>query len=589
MKGFDFENSGLSEKLKTVKGKAGTLSFLRLIVFFAMGGFFVLSVSDSPVWFLFFGISVVAFISLIRKYNDQKDQEAIYLALDKMNLAREKRITRKLKGLDAGVEFQEKTHPFSNDLDLFGDHSLFQLLNHTVSNKGKERLAAQIKSEFDLDQAAALRTASAELSTKSDFLQAMESIGNAFYNEEKSNAGWVNWLNTEDKSSLLISIFAFVGPIGGLALSVLAYIGIVPGAIVGVWVLIGMAFLGLVFKPLKKAAESIPSRDQLKTYRYWLAILEEEQFDSPLLKKMQAPFLTKEVKASTLFDQLDSLGLWIQNRINILYIPLNFFFWTDLFLYVKLVSWKKKHGNLVANFPAQLVEWEVMISLGAFEKEVGGKGKVITVAQGMEGKVVSHPLLEPGVAVPNDFVIDENQRIILLTGANMSGKTTFMRTLGINCVLVNLGLSPFAEEFGFSEFQLYTSMRNTDNLGESVSSFYAELSRIKQLIDRIEKGEHIFFLLDEILKGTNTEDRIAGSEALIRQVDNTKALGIISTHDIELAELEERIDSVQNYSFHSEIHDQNIDFDYKIKRGACPSFNAHKLMELMGIRFQNEK
>ncbi|TXE14836.1 MutS-related protein [Algoriphagus aquimarinus] len=589
MKGFDFENSGLSEKLKTVKGKAGTLSFLRLIVFFAMGGFFVLSVSDSPVWFLFFGISVVAFISLIRKYNDQKDQEAIYLALEKMNLAREKRVSRKLKGLDAGVEFQEKTHPFSNDLDLFGDHSLFQLLNHTVSNKGKERLAAQIKSAFDLDQAAALRTASAELSTKSDFLQAMESIGNAFYNEEKSNSGWVNWLNTEDKSSLLISIFAFVGPIGGLALSVLTYIGIVPGALVGVWVLIGMAFLGLVFKSLKKAAESIPSRDQLKTYRYWLAVLEEEQFDSPLLKKMQAPFLTKEVKASTLFDQLDSLGLWIQNRINILYIPLNFFFWTDLFLYVKLVSWKKKHGNLVANFPAQLVEWEVMISLGAFEKEVGGKGKVITVAQGMEGKVVSHPLLEPGVAVPNDFVIDENQRIILLTGANMSGKTTFMRTLGINCVLVNLGLSPFAEEFGFSEFQLYTSMRNTDNLGESVSSFYAELSRIKQLIDRIEKGEHIFFLLDEILKGTNTEDRIAGSEALIRQVDNTNAIGIISTHDIELAELEERIDSVQNYSFHSEIHDQNIDFDYKIKRGACPSFNAHKLMELMGIRFQNEK
>jgi DNA mismatch repair ATPase MutS len=190
------------------------------------------------------------------------------------------------------------------------------------------------------------------------------------------------------------------------------------------------------------------------------------------------------------------------------------------------------------------------------------------------------------VAVPNDFLIDGNQQLILLTGANMSGKTTFMRTLGINCVLVNLGLSPFAEEFGFGGFQLYTSMRNTDNLGESVSSFYAELSRIKQLIDRIEKGEEIFFLLDEILKGTNTEDRIAGSEALIRQVDNTKAMGIISTHDIELAELEKRVSSVRNYSFHSEIHDQNIDFDYKIKPGACPSFNAHKLMELMGIRFQ---
>jgi len=589
MKGFDFENSGLEEKLKTIKSKVGSLSFLRLIVFVAMIGLFVLSVSESPIFLLGFAVSVVAFVSLVGKYNDQKDQEAIFIALEKMKFNRGMRVSRKLKELDAGIEFQEKAHPFSNDLDLFGDHSLFQLVNHTVSKKGKEALAAKIKSGFDLDKAKTFHAATAELSSKSNFLQAMESIGKAFYNEEKSNSGWIKWLNEEDRSTLLISIFAFVGPIGGLTLSVLVFIGIIPAALIGVWILLGMVFLGLVFKPLKRAAESIPSRNQLKTYRYWLAILEEEQLDSPLLKEMQAPFLTKDVKASTLFDQLDSLGLWIQNRINVLYIPLNLFFWTDLFLYLRLVSWKKKHGNLVANFPAQLVEWEVLISLGAFENEVGGKGKVVPVEKGLIAKVVSHPLLPPGVAVPNDFIMDEEQRITLLTGANMSGKTTFMRTLGINCVLVNLGLSPFAEEFGFNGFQLYTSMRNSDNLGESVSSFYAELSRIKQLIDRIEKGEQIFFLLDEILKGTNTEDRIAGSEALIRQVDNTRALGIISTHDIELAELETRIGSVKNFSFHSEIHDQNIDFDYKIKRGACPSFNAHKLMELMGIRFQQEK
>lgn len=589
MKGFDFENSGLSEKLSTVKSKAGSLSFLRLLVFFAMGGLFVLSVSDSPIWFLFFGVSVIAFISLIKKYNDQKDQEAIYVALGKINEEKRLRISRNLKELDPGNEFQEKAHPFSNDLDLFGDHSLFQLLNHTVSKSGKETLAATMKSGFDLDKAATIRQASAELSTKPRFLQAMESIGKAFYSEEKSNSGWISWLNQEDKSTLLISVFAFIGPIGGLTLAVLIYLGIVPGALFGVWILLGMIFLGMVFKPLKKASDSIPNRNQLKTYRYWLAVLEEEQFESTLLKKKQAPFLTKEVKASTLFDQLDSLGLWIQNRVNILYIPLNLLFWTDLFLFIRLISWKKRYGSLVANFPAQLVEWEVLISLGAFENEVGGKGKVISVEKGLLAKEVSHPILEPEIAVPNTFLIDDKQRIILLTGANMSGKTTFMRTLGINCVLVNLGLSPFAQEFGFSGFQLYTSMRNSDNLGESVSSFYAELSRIKKLIDRIELGEEVFFQLDEILKGTNTEDRIAGSEALIRQVDNTNALGIISTHDIELAELENRIATVTNFSFHSEIHDQNIDFDYKIKRGACPSFNAHKLMELMGIRFQEEK
>ena len=128
-------------------------------------------------------------------------------------------------------------------------------------------------------------------------------------------------------------------------------------------------------------------------------------------------------------------------------------------------------------------------------------------------------------------------------------------------------------------------MRNSDNLGESVSSFYAELNRIRTLITRLESGEAIFFLLDEILKGTNTQDRISGSRALIAQILQTKGFGIISTHDIELAELEQTVEKIHNFSFHSEIQDQTIRFDYKLKKGPCPSFNAHKLMELMGIKF----
>ncbi|MCE7057878.1 DNA mismatch repair protein [Algoriphagus sp. AGSA1] len=589
MKGFDFGNSNLVEKLKAVKNQSGTLSFLRLIVFVVVGGLFVLSVSDSPIWIFFFLIAVVAFVALIKKYNYHKDQEAIYVALGQINIIREKRVARQLKDLDPGEEYQEKNHPFSNDLDLFGDHSLFQLLDHTVSKKGSVALAAKIKSIFDLEKASAYRKAIAELATAPHFLHAMESIGIAFHNEEKSDDGWINWLHDEERGNKLISVAAFLGPLGGLALALLIYLGIVPGAFFGIWILIGMFFLSMVFWQLKKAGESIPNRNQLKTYRYWLAILEKQQFKSQLLVEMQSPFLANEIEASKLFDQLDRLGLWIQNRINLLYIPLNLIFWTDLFLFRRLVAWKREYANLVADFPAQLVEWEVLVSLGAFENEVGGKGTVVPTIRGLYGKEVSHPLLSPDVAVPNDFKIDKNHGIILLTGANMSGKTTFMRTLGINCVLVNLGLSPFAKEFGFSAFQLYTSMRNTDNLGESVSSFYAELSRIKQLIDRIERGEEIFFLLDEILKGTNTVDRIAGSEALIRQVANSNAYGIISTHDIELAELENKMGTVLNFSFHSEIHDQDIDFDYKLKQGACPSFNAHKLMELMGIRFGQEK
>ena len=162
-----------------------------------------------------------------------------------------------------------------------------------------------------------------------------------------------------------------------------------------------------------------------------------------------------------------------------------------------------------------------------------------------------------------------------------------MRTLGINHVMANIGLSPMASKYHSGPFLLYTSMRNTDNLGESVSSFYAELSRIKGLLTLTEAGTPVFFLLDEILKGTNTSDRIMGSEALIRQLLDTPAKGIISTHDIELSELAETIPALSNFSFHHDIRDNEISFDYKIKNGPCPNFNAHKLMELMGIRFSH--
>ncbi len=587
MKDYDFSKEQLTEKLIQIRKKTVSLSIFRIFAFVGLIAFLVLAVSESLIWGVFFLATLAAFVYLIKNYNWQKDQEAIFTALGNMEVNRELRSERKLNSFDSGTEFQDKSHPFSNDLDLFGPHSLFQLLNHTVSKEGRSELYKLMTSEFNLEKAAQLRAAVDELAKKSVFLQAMVSIGMAFYREEKLVRGWIDWLNEKEKAKSWILFFAILGPIGGLVLGILSYLDILSSGILGIWILIGLGLLGIVFNSLKKAGDYIPARNQLKTYRYWLLEIEKQEFLSPVLKEATEGFSTSNAKASTLLDELDSLGLWIQNRANILYIPVNLFFWTDLLLYLRLQNWKRKHGELVAKFPHHLAKWETLISLGTFQNETGSKGSVIQVKEGISATGLAHPLLNPKVAVPNDFEMNTTTSIVLLTGSNMSGKTTFMRTIGINCVLVNMGLRPFAKQFGFGDFQLYTSMRNTDNLGESVSSFYAELSRIKQVILRIEAGEQIFFLLDEILKGTNTEDRIAGSEALIRQLLVTKAQGIISTHDIELAELESKLEGVKNYSFHSQIYDQTIDFDYKIKPGACPSFNAHKLMELMGIRFQD--
>ena len=589
MKEFDFGTEDLSGKIAEIKKKSGSLSFLRLLLFVGIGITGILSISQTLFWVFPFLFIIGFFVVSIQKYNFLKDQEAIYLALKDIIAKKELRIARNLKSIENGIEFQDKSHPFANDLDLFGDHSLFQLVNHTVTKGARVKLSNLMKSPFGQEMAKKLQDASQELSLNPRFLRAIESSGKAFYSEEKKNTNWQNWLGNKKDISPILSVLAFVGPIGGLTVIILVALGLIPSALLGLWVLIGFIPLGFVFKSLKEASDKLPSRSQLKAFSTWLRELEKMNFDSSLLKEKQHHILRNEISASQLFNQLDRLGLWIDNRINILYIPFNLLLWTDLFLARKLQLWINQHGEEMSKIPELLEDWELLVSLGAFEKEIGFQSQVTwTDDANLFVENISHPLLNPDKAISNDFRLGDLKRFVLLTGANMSGKTTFMRTLGINCVMVNMGLKPYAANFTMGNFQLYTSMRNTDNLGESVSSFYAELSRIHTLIERLENGEKIFFLLDEILKGTNTEDRIAGSEALIRQVAKTPGFGIVSTHDIELSALEGKIEVVENRSFHSEILDDTINFDYKLKQGPCPSFNAHKLMELMGIKFQDQ-
>lgn len=586
MPNFDFVNQELDQKLTQTKKKIIRVSFVRLFAFFGLGALLILALTDN----LFWGIPALGmgyfFVHLIQNFNFLKDQEAIYLALQQMNLESAKRQTRQLNGLIPGAEFVDKSHPFANDLDLFGDHSLFQLLNHTVSSGGKHRLAALLKSQFDKEESEKRAHLVAELKSKALFLQAMEAGGLALKRDDKESGAWTVWLNAPEKIPGWTKFLAFLGPLGGVVMLILVISGILPEALLGVWILIGIGFLSSVFQPLKKAAEAIPTAATLKSFLIRTDLIEKEDFDCMELKSAKAELSKGGVSASGLLGELDKLGLWAQNRINLLYLPVNLLFWTDFILFVQLAAWKNRVGQSLSHLPENLEVWEVWVSLGAFEVELEGAGIVKwTDDTRLSAVELTHPLILPEKSVSNSIDFDLDQRLILLTGANMSGKTTFMRTLGINCVLANLGLSPFGTSLQLGNIQLYTSMRNSDNLGESVSSFYAELRRIHTLLERLESGEPLFFLLDEILKGTNTQDRISGSEALICQILQTKGFGIISTHDIELSELEQSVEKVRNFSFHSEIHDKSIDFDYRIKKGPCPSFNAHKLMELMGIRF----
>ncbi|MDN3669057.1 DNA mismatch repair protein [Echinicola jeungdonensis] len=583
---IDFDATQPSRELRACKQKIAGMALARLIVFFVLAAVLIVGLSEVR-WLLilFFPLSAL-FIYFILLFNEQKDKEAFLNALLEMEGQKEKRKKRDLKEFEQGITFKEKQHPFCDDLDLFGQHSLFQLINHTVNEGGQRRLAEWMKASTNPTKARQRNQAIHELTEKEDFIRNFEAIGKAFIKKEKSKRSFYKWLNTRSswKKSYLIPMI--IGPMGGLLFLMAWLLGDFSSAYLGVWILIGFGFLGLVFKPLMMAAKAMPNEGDLKTFSAWANELEHIDFKNLYLKDLQSPVFDMDFKASKALKSLEQQSFMVLNRGNMIYLIFNLLFWVDIFVLWRLERWKDKHAPHIKNWEEVFEKWQVMVSLAAFSREEKLDGSMDwTDELVLEAIQIKHPLIQPEHCVSNDLKMKVDKKIILLTGANMSGKTTFMRTLGINLVMVNLGLNPMGKHLLCGPFQLFTSMRNIDNLGESISSFYAELSRIKKLLSFAEKGEPVFFLLDEILKGTNTTDRVMGSEALIRQLSDSNCKGIISTHDIELSQLEEKILSLANFSFHSDIQEDQINFDYKIKPGPCPNFNAHKLMELMGIRF----
>lgn len=573
--------------LNKAKRKGTVLSLVRLSVFFVLAATFIVGISDRPIFLWLVLLSLAAFIYLILLFNKNRDDSAFLTQLVKMEEEKTKRASRKLQGFDPGNEFLDKAHPFTNDLDIFGNHSLFQLLNHTVNKGGKAKLAFWLRGDMDSDLATKRFGAVKELSQNPGFIAEFEATGRAFIKEEKSKSGFYTWLKHPESWRAFYFIPLILGPIGGSILLFLAAVGMVSPVWIGAWIIMGIFFLTLIFKPLQEASKVFPNQGDIKTFGKWASSVEKSDFTDHYLNSLKEPIKNEGFEASKVLQSLEQKTFMLQNRVNLMFVILNLIFWIDFYLLWRSEIWRKKYGEHIAGWEEVFDSWQVLVSLGAFTHEEGNqciptwpKEKIT------EARNLKHPLIEKEKSVGNDFSLDEDTKTILLTGSNMSGKTTFMRTLGINMVMANIGLAPMAESFIMGPFRLFTSMRNSDNLGESVSSFYAELARIKQLLSMAEKGIPVFYLLDEILKGTNTADRIMGSEALIRQLASSNGKGIISTHDTELSQLETSLTYLTNMSFHSEITDDKIHFDYKLKVGPCPSFNAHKLMELMGIRFK---
>ena len=269
---------------------------------------------------------------------------------------------------------------------------------------------------------------------------------------------------------------------------------------------------------------------------------------------------------------------------------LHFFFegimgWQIIQLF-RMKKWKRQYKNSIVQWFEMIGQFDAIISLSLFaDKHPDYIFPTISDKKGeCLGKYLGNPLIVNKTCVTNDLEINNQGSFLIVTGANMAGKSTYIRTIGLNLVLAEMGLPVFAKELSFYPAQLIASLKTSDSLSKNESYFFAELKKLKNIIDRLNNNETLFILLDEILKGTNSIDKLKGSEAFLEKVINYNANGIIATHDIKLGELEKKYPVyIQNFHFSSEIRNDKLFFDYKLKKGIVPEFNATYLMKKMGI------
>ncbi|MGN6541095.1 MAG: MutS family DNA mismatch repair protein [Ginsengibacter sp.] len=489
-----------------------------------------------------------------------------------------------------GSEHIPKEHPYANDLDIFGRASLFQYLNRTTSEPGSTKLAAYLKFPASIEHISERQISVNELASKISCIQDLQAFGaknKITFSTKNRLEKWIQEPNVFSAFKpwkwlryLLPSIIITV---------VLLYIFDEVGDTVFYITLLIFALIAYqinkVVSPIHQQLSKVA--DELSTLSSSILRIEEEKFESALLKKCQSVFLQKNSKASGDISKIKKILDKLDLRYNlVLSLPLNLLLLWNLQQILDLEKWKESEQNNVNDWFDTLANFEALNSFGVlyFNEPEWIFPLIHPKYFSIEGKEIGHPLIPKEKRVDNFIDIPTNAELMLVTGSNMAGKSTYLRSIGVNVVLAMSGAPVCATSFSVSHVQLMSSMRITDNLEESTSTFYAELKKLKTIIEKVNTGDKVFILLDEILRGTNSLDRHTGSKALIKQLINKKAAAIIATHDLELANLKQEFsENILNFHFDVQVSNDELYFDYRLKPGVCNSLNASILMKKIGI------
>jgi len=489
-----------------------------------------------------------------------------------------------------GIEYMPKEHAYAADLDIFGHASLYQYINRCSSDMGSNTLAQWLLYPSGKDIIIQRQTAVKELAAKTEWRQKLQAFGAAKKIRTETKTRLQDWFNTEDHfiSNKIWLWLRYLLPVVILGVIALNITDILNNYVRNYFLLASALLAFYVSKkvtPLHNQVSKIT--DEMEVLEDSIRLIEETSFTSEHLKKLQSQFINQGEKASVKIKQLKQILERLDLRFNfVVFIPLDILLQWDLQQAVALEKWKRQNKENVMQWFEALGNFEATGSLAtlAFNHPEWSFPVFKEHHFFMEGKDVGHPLIQPDKRVNNPIHINKAGELMLVTGSNMAGKSTYLRSIGINTILAMAGAPVCAAYFCLSPVQIISSMRIADNLEESTSTFYAELKKLKAIIDKVNNNEKVFILLDEILRGTNSLDRHTGSVALIKQLVKHNASGIIATHDVELAKMKEEYPAnILNHHFDVQVNNDELYFDYRLKEGICTSMNASILMKKIGI------
>lgn len=517
---------------------------------------------------------------------EKRDREDIKIEYNKKGL---KRINNEYKEFeDKGEDLVSENHPFCNDLDIFGGNSLFQMINTTRTNIGRKKLGKRLLIEELPTKETIEKTQEAvkELGNKATWREELYVDSTFKKNKNQELEGLLEWCKGEKVNNIGKVVVACIFMAITLVGIFLVLIGKIKFSLLILDLMLNFVVVKLLTKEKGNAIELFHSiKYNVKAYTNILSLIEDEEFESKYLNELKNGLKNNDNSSCKAeMKKLSSLLDWIGDSSgNAYFFLFNVIAFADVFILYNLSKWQEANGDKVEKWLDVMGEFDALSSIAnlSFDHE---EWCYSTILEGKEisGKHIAHPLIGDR-AVANDYELVGKKKITLITGSNMSGKSTFLRSIGINLILSYIGAPSCATSFSCGIMNVYTCMRTKDNLEESISSFYAEILRIKLIMEACKKGEKIFFLLDEIFKGTNSQDRHTGATVLIKQLVEVGAVGILSTHDLELCDLENDMPEMENYNFREYYEDNKIKFDYKLRKGKSTTQNAVYLMRLAGI------